>query len=101
MITWSKLKSGDWGLRSTSQLQMGTSVNVSKKDGTIKAAIVGQEVWNGNGVWIYAVGAAYAAASRAPKFTGRASRGFARCEGWGADNPHPPREGHCPYCDGR
>jgi len=30
--------------------------------------------------------------------TGR--RRFTRCEGWGADNPHAPREGHCPECAG-
>lgn len=67
MITWTKLKSGDWGLRSTSQLQMGTSVNVTKKDGTSKAAIVGPEVWNGDGIWVYSVQAAYPSTSRAPK----------------------------------
>jgi hypothetical protein len=27
-------------------------------------------------------------------------RRFTRCEGWGADNPHAPREGHCSECAG-
>lgn len=23
---------------------------------------------------------------------------FTRCEGWGSDNPHAPRSGHCSEC---
>ena len=23
---------------------------------------------------------------------------FTRCEGWGSDNPHAPRQGHCSDC---
>jgi hypothetical protein len=81
MITWTKLKNGDWGLRSTSQLLAGSSVNVTKKDGTTKSAVVGREIWNGNGVWLYSV--------EASRTEGR-SRGYSRQDeemyedmGWG------------------
>lgn len=25
-------------------------------------------------------------------------RSYTRCEGWGSDNPHAPRQGHCSDC---
>lgn len=38
-------------------------------------------------------------ASSAPRsYTVRSRARFTRCEGWGSDNPHAPRAGHCADC---
>lgn len=53
--TWTKLKNGTWGVRSTEALLEGMFVDVSRKDGTSKEVIIGRQVWCGNGVWVYEV----------------------------------------------
>lgn len=54
MVTWTKLKSGEWGLRSTIALIEGEVVMVSRANGSRSNAVVGRRVWTGNGVWLYA-----------------------------------------------
>lgn len=51
-VTYSKLRSGDWGIRSTTELQPGQSVTVVKRDGGKKTETVDKLVWSGNGVWL-------------------------------------------------
>jgi hypothetical protein len=51
--TWTKLKDGSWGLRSTSPLNEGATVIVSKRDGTTSSVFVGSKVWSGEGVYLY------------------------------------------------
>jgi hypothetical protein len=55
--TWTKLKDGSWGLRSTEALNTGNLVTVTRKDGTAATVPVGALVWTGNGVWLYVAGA--------------------------------------------
>lgn len=54
--TYSKLKSGDWGVRSTRKVSEGDTVTVTKKDGTKKQETISKVVWSGNGVWLCAIG---------------------------------------------
>jgi hypothetical protein len=54
-VTYTKLKSGEWGLKSTEALRSGSVVSVSKKSGGTKAETVSGKVWSGNGVWLYGV----------------------------------------------
>jgi hypothetical protein len=51
--TYAKLRSGEWGIRSTSALD-GTAV-VTKKSGDEKEESVGNLVWQGDGIYIYAI----------------------------------------------
>jgi len=53
-ITYTKLKSGNWGVRSTEALITGQTITVTKKDGGTKTETVDKVVWSGNGVWIAA-----------------------------------------------
>ena len=55
-ITWTKLRSGEWGLRSTEALNEGEVVWVSRANGSRSKAEVGRRVWAGNGVWLYTKG---------------------------------------------
>lgn len=55
MATYTKLKSGSWGIRSTTALAEGDSVTVTKRDGGQKVEIVDKIVRCGDGVWIAAV----------------------------------------------
>lgn len=53
MATYTKLQSGDWGLRGTpSELTSGATVNVTTKAGQRKQETVGKVLWTGNGVSI-------------------------------------------------
>ena len=53
-LSWSKLKDGSWGVRSSTALTEGGAVTVCRKDGSRSTATVGRKVWSGNGVWLYA-----------------------------------------------
>jgi len=46
MVTYCKLKSGNWGIRSDSDLADGTTTVVTKRDGTQKKERVGKKVWS-------------------------------------------------------
>jgi hypothetical protein len=55
MATYTKLKSGNWGIRSMTAVTEGDSVAVTKRDGGQKVEIVDKVVWSGDGVWVAAV----------------------------------------------
>jgi len=57
MATWTKLRDGSWGLRSTVKLAPGNNVTVLKRDGSPSTLTVGRSVWEGEGVFLYATGA--------------------------------------------
>ncbi len=51
MITYTKLRSGDWGLRATGvTLVPGRQVAVTKKSGGTSTVCVGEILWTGDGV---------------------------------------------------
>jgi hypothetical protein len=50
MITYTKLKSGEWGLRVQGSVESGRRVTVTKKSGESKTEIVGKVIWSGNGI---------------------------------------------------
>jgi hypothetical protein len=43
--TYTKLRSGSWGVRSTERLVPGQRVTVTKKDGTTKAETIERVIW--------------------------------------------------------
>lgn len=98
-ITYSKLKTGNWGLRSTTALTEGASVTVVKKSGDTKSERVGRLVWRSDdgSVFLYAC----ADEGRAPGSNGARSarrgppRDWRPC-GYPGCNP-----GFCDECDGR
>jgi len=53
--TYTKLRSGEWGIRATIPVIPGTRIDVITKVGKIKTETVANVVWSGNGVWIAAV----------------------------------------------
>lgn len=53
--TYQKLKSGEWGIRSTSAVAAGERVTVTKKDGTVKTETVVKVLWSGDGIWLCAI----------------------------------------------
>jgi len=63
--TYTKLKDGSWGVRSTRSLAAGSTVVVAKRDGTLKVETVARVVWTGNGVWLCSLCAS--SASPAPR----------------------------------
>lgn len=54
--TFTKLKSGEWGIRVVGAARPGMTVTVSKKDGTTDTKTIGKVVWSGNGVTICTMG---------------------------------------------
>jgi len=55
MTTFAKLRSGAWGIRSTSPLTPGERVEVRRRDGSRSAVTVDRVVWAGGGVWLAAI----------------------------------------------
>jgi hypothetical protein len=54
--TYTKLKSGEWGIRVTEgTVTEGQTVTVTKKSGETKEEVVAKVVWSGNGVTLCAI----------------------------------------------
>ena len=65
--TYTKLRTGAWGVRSTDRLTVGQTVTVEKRDGSRKQETIHTIVWTGQGVTLAALapkGAATAAPAR-------------------------------------
>lgn len=69
--TYTKLKDGTWGIRSTSKISDGQTVTVTKKSGESKRETVGKVIWTGNGVWLATV-----AGSSSPATSGSRRSGY-------------------------
>lgn len=55
-VSYTKLKSGNWGLRSDKELTVGSAVAVTKKGGGEKQETVGTKVWTDHKTaWLYAI----------------------------------------------
>lgn len=72
MISYTKLRSGDWGLRSTTPLTVGTTVVVTTKAGAVKKETVRHLVWSGaptgqsSKIYLYAISTTRSSSSRVP-----------------------------------
>lgn len=55
MATWTKLRSGEWGVKVQGSARKGQSITVQKKSGETSTVTVEKVVWSGNGVSICAV----------------------------------------------
>ncbi len=86
--TYTKLRDGSWGIRSTETIRVGQTVLVAKRDGSTKSETVGAIVWTGNGVTLASIGAR----------SQTSSRGYQRRSGAGETaNVY----GYSSYCTGR
>jgi hypothetical protein len=103
-VTFTRLNNGHWGLRSDAPLSEGSTVAVTKRDGSMSDATVGRLLWQGDGVHLYA-----SVLARAPRIAGPgpgvlntaqrkradAKRAFRPC-GYPGCSP-----GFCDECDGK
>lgn len=48
--TYTKLRSGDWGIRVEGEIHAGNSILVEKKSGETKTETVNRVIWSGNGI---------------------------------------------------
>lgn len=80
MATYTKLKSGNWGIRSTSELIPGQVVAVTTKAGATKMERVEHVVWSGNGVWLAAIAQSAPQRSSANRSHRRAPYGKIECD---------------------
>ena len=55
--TYTKLRSGDWGIRVQGTVEAGAMIVVTKKSGEAKSETVAKVVWSGNGITLCAIGA--------------------------------------------
>lgn len=99
MASYTKLKSGEWGVRVEGTAKAGQSVTVRKKDGTSKQETILRVVWTGNGISLCAI------AQRQPATSGRSggySRGYSSeyCGGICPVGGHrcSAKEGPCHDC---
>ena len=63
--TYTKLRTGAWGVRSTAPLTVGQTVTVEKRDGSRKSETIATIVWRGDGVTLAALAPKGAAAAPA------------------------------------
>ncbi len=99
--TFTKLKSGEWGIRVVGTAKAGQTVTVTKKDGTSESKTVGKVIWTGNGVSLCTVAQAQTA-SYTPRAGGRSSGGdmSGRCWECGGRMPQwkADQGEECGYC---
>jgi hypothetical protein len=50
--SYSKLRDGNWGIRSTTPVKEGETITVETKAGVRKTETVGRVLWTGSGVWL-------------------------------------------------
>lgn len=50
--TYTKLRNGKWGIRSTTEVKDGQLVTVTTRAGVEKQETVGRVLWSGDGVWL-------------------------------------------------
>jgi len=53
--TYTRLKDGSWGIRTTFAASAGSIVEVKKQSGEVKDEVVEKLIWSGSGVYLYAV----------------------------------------------
>jgi len=78
--TYTKLRTGAWGVRSTDRLTVGQTVTVERRDGARKSETIHTIVWRGQGVTLAALAPKGAAAAPAAE---RPERGNRDCGGCG------------------
>jgi len=81
--TYTKLKSGEWGVRMAGTPKVGARVSVSKKDGSTKTETIARVVWSGDGISLCAIAKGDGAKGKnwdASRFNGygRARGGYAK-----------------------
>ena len=90
MATFTRLKTGAWGIHSLSPLEPGGTTTITKKDGTTQRLPVGVQIYAGDGVYVYAIGGVRVAkegtapyAATRPTYTARKGRpcGYPGCDG--------------------
>jgi len=100
-VTFTRLKSGEWGLRSDGPLKNGQTVTVRKKDGSIKTMTVGKVVYSGGEVSLATIGEERASPqyeqSPAPSYSKPAYRGaYTGRRGSRMPSPQPRSESYSP-----
>lgn len=97
MASYTKLRSGEWGVRSTTPIEAGQVVSVTKKSGETKTETISKVLWSGNGVWLASIGAR--SDSRSGRRTSGRYGGCRECGGPLRDAPrHPAMGGLCGEC---
>jgi hypothetical protein len=88
--TYTKLRSGAWGVRCTDAVTVGDTVTVTKRDGSVKSETIATIVWRGDGVTLAAI-AAKGTATAAPA---RGRRTGCAC----GSIEDSPRDSDCASC---
>lgn len=77
-ITYTKLKSGDWGIRADEPIAAGSTVTVTKRDGGTKTETIDRIIWTGDGVTLASIKQKGSTGTAAPRTASRSSRGSYR-----------------------
>jgi hypothetical protein len=89
--TYTKLRTGAWGVRSTDRISVGQTVTVIKRDGSRKQETIHTIVWTGQGITLAALAPKGAAA--APRGQ-RGQRTGCAC----GSREDEPRDSDCAGC---
>ncbi len=99
MAKYAKLRDGTWGIRvegAAPAPAVGATIAVTTKSGTVKEERVrhvlftGPDKYSGGTSSLCAIEPRSDSGGGSRRGGGR-GRGAQYCEGWGADNPHPPK----------
>lgn len=90
-VTFSKLRSGAWGLRSEVELAPGAVVTVTRRDGSTSEQVVANLVFAGGGVYLYAT---------ADRATNRPAARRATSSRWRPCGYPGCNPSHCDECEG-
>lgn len=84
MLTYTKLRSGSWGIRSTSKIEAGQSVTVTKKSGETKLETIDRVIWTDGKVWLASISPAksQSQSQSGPSASSKIERTYRRKYGW-------------------
>jgi len=98
--SYTKLRSGDWGIRVEGRATTGQSVTVTKRDGSRQTVCVDRVVWSGEGVSLCSIRRETAGGYSAQRATAGGTSGRCReCRGPIRGTPeHRAMAGLCGSC---
>lgn len=88
MTTYTKLRDGSWGIRSTRPLSPGDLIEVVKKSGERKIEQVRRVIWKGDGVWLASIETRRSSSYSAPRRSRWESEDHEDCLTFGPCGPH-------------
>ncbi len=97
--TFTKLKSGEWGVRVPYKVEAGQQISVYPQSGDVKQVVIEKVIWKGNGIWLCAIEQRKRPRTKRDAAWAEKTGQCRSCSNAYVDAPHHrAMEGYCGYC---